>query len=742
MVGNDEGDDDLPGDISDNRDSESHELMGSNEKLSGAILNRLRFSVPSKSTIVAYIPRPSVWLIAMFAGFVWVLVTLIIRPGDPYNHMSTTVPIHFLDIFLPEPDHCSEQRTIATNKFPYPELINNPEAWLEPNGDFKGWAGSNVSRAEEYCHRRRPDWLPAEPPRGFLRWDPERWNPKNPISYNATVDEWGLTCPGMEIPPAFYNPVSDPLKISNLDNDILEPLKKELEKVKIKNVVFILMESLRQELFPLKQGSAIHQSIISANEKDQQEAINALLSKLTPNTEKITGVSGGFTDANGKPYDNSKTSWNDHTEEGYGGINVMGSHTMASLSTKSFGSNHCGVWPMPVEQFDEADTDPYQPCMIQLLEMFNRQKDNETATDSDDFRDWQWKSALFEAETETYDRQYIFDQKMGFKHTICRWELENDAKRYNASDVNYIPNNYFGLPEPVLKPYIKDFVNNATANKERVWMSHFTSSTHHAFGLPDAFPREEYLPHTGSNNWHTDFYKYLNTIRYHDQWLGELLEMFEELGMTNETLIVFAGDHGQAFKEDYHKIGTYDVPHISSFRVPIMFRHPHLPRYQYSVNASTLNIVPTIVDLLRSTGSLDSKDTAIADELIHEYQGQSLIRPYKPKEGNRRAWNFHVINIGAGMMAVTSADTHWRMVLPVQKTFEFRFTDLGSDPEEASPTTAWDPEQLTEAVDKQYGPEAAKWAKEAIDIARWHTIEQQRLWRWRLLKTPMELESY
>lgn len=725
----------------DNRDSESHELMGSKEKLPAVILNKFRLSIPSRSTIVAYIPRPSAWLIALTAGFIWMLVTLIVRPKDPYDHMSTTVPIHFLDIFLPEPDLCSEQRGIAANTWPYPDLINKDDEWLQPSGDFKGWqAGGNRSLAEEYIHRRRPDWLPDDVPRGFLRWDPERWNPKNPISYNATVDAWGLPCPAMEIPEPFYNPVSDPLKISNLDNDILEPLREQLADIKIKNVVFILMESLRQELFPIKQGSAIHQSIISASEKEDQDAINLLLSQLTPNTEKITGLSGGFTDSNGKAIKPPQTNWEDTAEEGYGGINIMGSHTMATLSTKSFGSSHCGVWPMPVERFDEADTDPYNPCMIQLLELFNRQKDNETV--SDDFRDWQWWPALFEAETETYDRQDYFDQKMGFKHTICLRELENDAERYNASDPNYIPNNYFGLPEPVLKPYIRDYVHNATKNKQRMWLSHFTSSTHHAFGLPAAWEKSDYLPHTGSNNWHNDFNKYLQTIRYHDAWLGELLEMFEELGMTNETLIVFAGDHGQTFKEDYHKILTYDVPHVSAFRVPIVFRHPHLPRFQYQVNASTLNILPTIVDLLRNTGSLDKNDKTIADELIHEYQGQSLLRPYQPTQGSRRAWNFHVINIGAGMMAVTSADTGYRMVLPVSKTFEFRFTDLSIDPEEGFPTTAWDPEGLTEAVHKKHGTEAAKWAKEAIEIARWHTVEQQRLWRWRLLKTKAVLDPY
>ncbi|KAH6877067.1 alkaline-phosphatase-like protein [Thelonectria olida] len=710
----------------DNNDgSESHMLIGNGEKPNAGARKRSCLSGFRWTMLI-----PSFSLVLKTALFAFCLTTSLVRPEEPYDHMSVTLPMHFLDIFRPEPDHCSEQRRIMKNTWPYPELLDNKN-WEDPNGDYKGWApGSKL--ADSY-RQRRPDWLPDEPPRGFLRWDPRRFDKNVPNSHGATEEAWKDTCLGLQLKDPFYNPVDDPMKITNLDTEILQPLKSALDdgSVKIKNVVFVLMESLRQELFPIKQDSPIHQTILQANPEADRAKVNELLSRLTPNHQRIAGVDGNFRDAEGNAYTTEEQVWQDKAKDGFGGVNVVGGYSMASLSTKSFGSTHCGSWPMAVEKFDEADTDAYQPCITQILDLWNQNKANSS---SEDFREWPWYPALMEAEVEKYDRQEIFDQKLGFKHIVCRKEIQDDW-RFNKSDPLYKEVNYFGLPEPALKPHIREYITNATANNQRIWMSHFTSTTHHPWGTPEWFDNEEYMPTSGGNQWHSDFNKYLNTIRFHDSWLAELLDLFDELNISNETLVVFAGDHGQAFKEDYHKTGTYDIGHVSAFRVPIHFRHPNLPRIQYEANVTSISILPTILDLLINSGSLNKDDKHIASDLVQDYEGQSLIRPYKKSHNGRRAWNFHVINLGAGIMAVSSADTPFRLSLPVKKTFEYTFTNTEVDPEEHDPTTAWTPEQLANAVKAKHGDEAAQWATEAVEVANWHLLERERLWRWHLLKT-------
>jgi arylsulfatase A-like enzyme len=290
--------------------------------------------------------------------------------------------------------------------------------------------------------------------------------------------------------------------------------------------------------------------------------------------------------------------------------------------------------------------------------------------------------------------------------------------------------NYFGFAEQVLKPHIKDYITGAIANNQRIWMTHFTSTTHHAWKTPDWFNTTDYMPTGLLSMGHQYFNRYLNTIRFHDAWMGELMQLLEDTGITNETLVVFAGDHGMAFHEDDGQEGTYGNAHISNLRVPITFRHPHLPSVQYHANATTISTLPTILDLLIHSGSLNTEDTAIASDLVHEYEGQSLLRPYKTSEDGRRAWNFAVINSGGKMLAVTSADAPWLLVIPFGKVFPYRFADISSDPLELDPIVSWTIEDVMQSAGDRFGAEAATWAQEAELVGKWWSTERKRLWKY------------
>ncbi|EWG48824.1 hypothetical protein FVEG_08486 [Fusarium verticillioides 7600] len=680
------------------------------------------------------------WKIALA---LFLMLTLIFRPAKPYDLLSITLPVSMLDVFAPEPDFCQAQRSLIQNAFPFPDLINN-STWKQPDGEyFRGWAplaNKDMSPLGEAYRNHTVDWLPekGDLPRGFFRFDPKRF--KN--GYHGSLSKGSTIisehkCPQVSLQEKdpYYNPVQDPLKITNLDTDILPTLKEALGNgdVKIKHVVFILMESLRADFWPLQQGSHTHSLIMDLNKSDKEkEAANERLSWMMPHIEKITGLKQGFTDKNGKPYAKPNYTWHDQAEEGFGGINVATAYTAATMSTKSYCANHCGAYPMPVEKFAEADTDSYQPCLPQILSMLNKVKTN-TSSDDADFRDLQWKTALFEAEIEEYDRQEKFDAKLGFQHIITKKQLEHHW-RFNESDVLGKKINYFAYPEPILIPHLQDFITNTTANNQRMWLTHFTSTTHHAWGLPEGTPYYDYVSHTGMNKVHDNFNRYLNTLRWHDGWMASLMNLLDDQGIANETLVVFAGDHGHSFKDDgAGKEGTYENQFISNYRVGLTFRHPHLPRVQYDANTTTISILPTILDLLINSGSLNEKDTHIASDLVQDYEGQSLIRPYKKTDGDRRAWTFSVVNSGAGMLGVTSADVPWRLVIPLNKVIEYRVTDAVNDPMELKPVAAWSPEELETEVRSAFGDEAAQWANEAIPIAQWWALERQRLWRYHSL---------
>ncbi|KAG7134615.1 hypothetical protein HYQ45_007422 [Verticillium longisporum] len=705
---------------------------------------------------------PSWRLKAAALGFL--AFAMILRPHKPFDHMSVTLPVAMLDMFSfsgPPRHSCMGAGHHGLNNWPLPELTEKSR-WKMPKGNFKGWApGDSSPMADAYQHRV-VDWVIESMPRGFLRWDRARWRdqgPPPPHAHDHGPPGHGLPghpppppppphgrprgegppgppghhpppppppgCPPPDIQQSFYNPVDDPLRITNLNDDILKPLQDSLDKdeVKIKHVVFILMESLRSEVFPIRPNTNFHDMIVEANEEEMRDEIKLRLAQMTPNIAKITGYTADFEGIETPP-----VSWAGPSQPGYGGINVVGALTSSTMSTKSYSANLCGTWPMAVEKFDEADTDAYQPCLPQILSLFNRDKDGSGKPDpASDFRQQKWRPALFEAMTETFDRQDKFDKKIGFQHIVTEKQLKADTSRYKPLEPLYEKVNYFGFAEPVLVPYLKDYINKTAANNERMFMMHFTSSTHHPWVTPKAWNTTDYFDSKGIK--HRDLNKFLQTVNYHDAWMGNLMQLFEETGIANETLVVFAGDHGQAFKEDCKRQGTFENGHISNFRIPIVFSHPHLPRIEYEANATSLSILPTILDLLINTGSLNKHDSSIASDLVHDYEGQSLIRPYKTADDGRRAWNFSVVNSGAGMLSITSADTTWRLLLPLVETFDYKMSDLQTDPTEQDVLSAWSLKRLVSAVRKKHGESAADWVKEAEIVAQWWMKERRRLWR-------------
>lgn len=93
--------------------------------------------------------------------------------------------------------------------------------------------------------------------------------------------------------------------------------------------------------------------------------------------------------------------------------------------------------------------------------------------------------------------------------------------------------------EREVKPYIRDIISETLKNNKRLFLSHFTSTTHHPWALPNGFERVNYF---GSRKPHEDLDDFLNTVHFSDVWLGELLGLLDEKGIANETLVVVVGD--------------------------------------------------------------------------------------------------------------------------------------------------------------------------------------------------------
>ncbi|KAL3496184.1 alkaline-phosphatase-like protein [Aspergillus germanicus] len=504
------------------------------------------------------------------------------------------------------------------------------------------------------------DWLPDETLPGFEDWKGNRQH---------------------------YSPSRDPLHLSNLQEPVLEPLRETLESgdVNIKHVILLKLESTRGDVFPLRNGSFMWNKIVDSFDGNEmpEEAIKTV-ANLTRTAEYLTGFDSGF------------DQYREGERKSYGGISASNAFTTGTYTIKSLAGTVCGITPLVADFNREYKYHIYQPCMPHIVNALSHQSD---ITEEEDYRTWPWHSVWMQSVTDTYDHQNKLTPKMGFEDIYTKERIEKpDAKHYPLKNKEV---NYYGYPDTELADYLRDAIDEAEENHSRLFLTHLTGTTHHPWGMPnDEYENILGPSFKGKNN---DLNKYLNTIGFGDRWIRQILDILEEKGVANETLLVMAGDHGLSLPND-GGITPYNNPHIGSFHVPIVLAHPHLPAVEVKDPVISMQIVPTILDLLIESSSLGPNTTKAARDIRGIYEGQSLIRPLYQEANGMEDWQFSVMNTGGSWLAVRSAaKPAWRIVIPLIDDVEWRFSDIEKDPQEKDAITSFSFYDLTDALWHRYG---------------------------------------
>lgn len=392
------------------------------------------------------------------------------------------------------------------------------------------------------------DWLPAGEWPGFRDWEDSKYR--------------------------HYNSTEDPLHISNLGSDVIQPLRAVLANgdIKIKHVLMFKMESTRQDVFPFKKGSYFHERIRqSYRRKKIPTDVQKRLADLTPTAERLAGARSGFN--RGEPV------------TPYGGISMTNSYTAGTFTLKSIEATTCGVSPLVVDFNHEYEHHIYQPCMPQILDVLSARTNN---SQSNDFTKWPWRSRSMQTITDTYDNQDLLTPALGFKEENILTMEDIDQQHTNDTSWKAEKYNFWGYADENLGGYLKDAILQAERDHERLFVTHLTGLTHHPWDLP---PNVTYKEMMGSvaNSWggqNDELNHYLNTIAYNDRWYAKVLDILEETGVANETLFVLTGDQyvdptvfpaltnsyssGISLLEDGN-VTPYDNPLVTNFHVPLVF---------------------------------------------------------------------------------------------------------------------------------------------------------------------------
>jgi arylsulfatase A-like enzyme len=164
---------------------------------------------------------------------------------------------------------------------------------------------------------------------------------------------------------------------------------------------------------------------------------------------------------------------------------------------------------------------------------------------------------------------------------------------------------------------------------------------------------------------------YYGLVREIDDWVGKILEKLDELGLTENTLVIFTSDHGEMLGA--HGMREKNVFYEESAHIPLMMRLPEEIKSHTRVDGyvSHVDLFATILDYLdveehpsdgRSLrGLIDGTDREYGEYVVSEWNYRGDIVP-----------NYMIVKGG------------WKLMIPYSSTSSVldALYDLTNDPHE------------------------------------------------------------
>lgn len=92
---------------------------------------------------------------------------------------------------------------------------------------------------------------------------------------------------------------------------------------------------------------------------------------------------------------------------------------------------------------------------------------------------------------------------------------------------------------------------------------------------------------------------YYNNLRYLDQQIERVYDYLKQKNLLDSTIVVFAGDHGEAFGQHQHNYTHSRASFNENYRTPALLLHPRLfPPRVFTAPTSHVDILPTLLDAL------------------------------------------------------------------------------------------------------------------------------------------------
>jgi arylsulfatase A-like enzyme len=195
--------------------------------------------------------------------------------------------------------------------------------------------------------------------------------------------------------------------------------------------------------------------------------------------------------------------------------------------------------------------------------------------------DYGYRTAFFQSATENFERRPQLVENLGYEDFFSTEDMSKDG---------FDKANYFGYEDDIMLEPSEGWLEQN--GDEPFLATYLTVTAHHDYVVPDTYGERKFAEGDELN-------RYLNTVRYQDFFLRNLLDQYKELGLYEETTFIVFGDHGEGFEE--HGLKQHDnTIYEEGLHIPFVIHQPGRWKGGATVEPAVneLDVLPTVADLL------------------------------------------------------------------------------------------------------------------------------------------------
>ena len=172
---------------------------------------------------------------------------------------------------------------------------------------------------------------------------------------------------------------------------------------------------------------------------------------------------------------------------------------------------------------------------------------------------------------------------------------------------------------------------------------------------------------------------YRGEIAFTDHHVGRVLDELDALGLVDETVVVFTADHGEEFGEHGGTSHAHTL-HVELLRLPLLVRAPGTAPGRVRATVRTLDVAPTILELLDLPPS-------------PHHTGESLVPALRGVELEPRRAVAELEKVARKRM-VSLVDGRWKLIVRRGDEERVELYDRAADPGEQRDVAAEHPDEV------------------------------------------------